>query len=150
LSNPAKELLKQLGIAWRISAPFRETCYLDIINDYYEQGMLPESYLLDAFTKVERIVHLMDPHDWHISQYETLLEIEGRIEYGALGRVQDVIEELDQQRPERNANLKKLLRSLMINDVTCPVVPNRPMPNIDGRRKEVMSILEPSIKYRYE
>ncbi|KAJ1731892.1 hypothetical protein LPJ72_003709 [Coemansia sp. Benny D160-2] len=150
LSNPAKELLKQLGIAWRISAPFRETCYLDIINDYYEQGMLPESYLLDAFTKVERIVHLMDPHDWHISQYETLLEIEGRIEYGALGRVQDVIEELDQQRPERNASLKKLLRSLMINDVTCPVVPNRPMPNIDGRRKEVMSILEPSIKYRYE
>ncbi|KAJ2558755.1 hypothetical protein EV175_000647 [Coemansia sp. RSA 1933] len=150
LSNAAKELLKQLAISWRISAPFRETCYLDIMNDYYEQGVLPESYLLDAFIKVERIVHLMDPHDWHISQYETLLEVESRIEYGALGRVQDVIEELDQQRPERNAQLKRLLRSLVINDVTCPVVPNKPMPNIEGRRIEVMDILEPSIKYRYE
>ncbi|KAJ2402695.1 hypothetical protein GGI23_000525 [Coemansia sp. RSA 2559] len=150
LSNAAKELLKQLAISWRISAPFRETCYLDIINDYYEQGVLPESYLLDAFTKVERIVHLMDPHDWHVAQYETLLEVEGRIEYSALGRVQDVIEELDQQRPERNVPLKRLLRSLVINDVTCPVVPNKPMPNIEGRRNEVMDILEPSIKYRYE
>ncbi|KAJ2570547.1 hypothetical protein IW140_002218 [Coemansia sp. RSA 1813] len=150
LSNAAKELLKQLAISWRISAPFRETCYLDIINDYYEQGVLPESYLLDAFIKIERIVHLMDPHDWHISQYETLLEVESRVEYGALGRVQDVIEELDQQRPERNIQLKRLLRSLVINDVTCPVVPNKPMPNIEGRRTEVMGILEPSIRYRYE
>ncbi|KAJ2623413.1 hypothetical protein GGI26_002451 [Coemansia sp. RSA 1358] len=150
LSNSAKELLKQLAIAWRISAPYRETCYLDVINEYYEQGALSATYLLDAFNKTERIVHLMNPLDWHLSQYEYLLEVEGRIEYNALGRARDVIEELDQQRPEKNIYLRRILRSLVINDVTCPVVPNKPMPNIEGRRQEVMSVIEPSIVYRYE
>ncbi|KAJ2548859.1 hypothetical protein GGH95_006355, partial [Coemansia sp. RSA 1836] len=74
LSTFAKDLLKQLSIAWRISASYRETCYLDIVNDYYEQGVLPASYLLDAFSKVERIIHLMNPMEWLVPQYQYLLD----------------------------------------------------------------------------
>ncbi|KAJ2638055.1 hypothetical protein GGF44_002853, partial [Coemansia sp. RSA 1694] len=148
LSTFAKDLLKQLSIAWRISASYRETCYLDIVNDYYEQGVLPASYLLDAFSKVERIIHLMNPMEWLVPQYQYLLDVESRIEYRALGCAQDVIEELDQQRPEKNDHLKRILRALVMNDATCPVVTNKPMPNIQGRREEVVAVLEPSIVYR--
>ncbi|KAJ2065877.1 hypothetical protein GGH13_005940 [Coemansia sp. S155-1] len=148
LSNRAKDLLKQLSIAWRISASYRETCYLDIINDYYEQDVLPYSYLLDAFGKIERIIHLMNPMEWLIPQYQYLVDVEGRIEYRALGCTQDVIEELDQQRPEKVDHLKRILRALVINDAACPVAINKPMPSIQSRREEVVAVLEPSIVYR--
>ncbi|KAJ2793750.1 hypothetical protein H4R20_006446, partial [Coemansia guatemalensis] len=92
LSNIAKELLNQLAIAWRISAPYRETCYLDVINGYYERGDLPISYLFDAFGKIERIVHLINPQEWHTAQFRYLLDTQNRIEYRALGAVQDIIE----------------------------------------------------------
>ncbi|PIA13778.1 hypothetical protein COEREDRAFT_11058 [Coemansia reversa NRRL 1564] len=148
LSNIAKELLNQLAIAWRISAPYRETCYLDVINNYYESGDLPIAYLFDAFGKIERIVHLINPQEWHTAQFKYLLDTQSRIEYRTLGVVQDIIEELDHQKPEKSADLKRLLRNLIINDVTCPVLVNKPMPNVEGRRREIMDILEPSIVYR--
>ncbi|KAJ2852543.1 hypothetical protein IWW36_000172 [Coemansia brasiliensis] len=148
LSNAAKDLLSQLAIAWRISGPYRDICYLDAINDYYMQGSLPITYLLDAYGKIERIVHLINPQEWHIGHYDYLLEVQSSIEYKALSDVKDVIEELDHQRPEKNINLKRLLRTLLINDVNAPAVLSKPMPNILGRRSEVVGILEPSIKYR--
>ncbi|KAJ2676310.1 hypothetical protein IWW42_000598 [Coemansia sp. RSA 1085] len=148
LSNAAKDLLSQLAIAWRISGPYRDICYLDAINDFYMQGSLPISYLLDAYGKIERIVHLINPQEWHIDHYDYLLEVQSSIEYKALSDVKDVIEELDHQRPEKNINLKRLLRTLLINDVNAPAVLSKPMPNIPGRRSEVVGILQPSIKYR--
>ncbi|KAJ1731784.1 hypothetical protein LPJ61_002364 [Coemansia biformis] len=148
LSGPAKELLKQLAIAWRISASYRDTCYLDVINSYYELGDLPIAYVLDAFGKIERIVHLINPQDWHMAHYKYLLDTQNKIEYRALGAVQDVIEELDHQRPETHASLKRLLRNLIINDVNGPALLNKPMPNVEGRRDEVVGVLESSILYR--
>ncbi|KAJ2001767.1 hypothetical protein GGI04_003610 [Coemansia thaxteri] len=150
LSSFAKDLLKQLSIAWRISASYRETCYLDVINEYYEQDLLSSAYLLDAFGKVERIIHLMSPMEWLVPQYQYLLDVESRIEYRALGCTQDAIEELDQQRPETSDQLKRILRALVINDASSPVVTKKPMPNVPGRRQEVMAALEPSIVYRCE
>ncbi|KAJ2469977.1 hypothetical protein GGI02_003251, partial [Coemansia sp. RSA 2322] len=150
LSSFAKDLLKQLSIAWRISASYRETCYLDVINEYYEQDLLSWAYLLDAFGKVERIIHLMSPMEWLVPQYQYLLDVESRIEYRALGCTQDAIEELDQQRPETSDQLKRILRALVINDASSPVVTKKPMPNVPGRRQEVMAALEPSIVYRCE
>ncbi|KAJ2797114.1 hypothetical protein H4R21_004447, partial [Coemansia helicoidea] len=148
LSNPAKELLKQLAIAWRISASYRDACYLDVINSHYERGDLPLIYVLDAFGKIERIVHLINPQDWHMAHYKYLLDTQSRIEYRALGAVQDVVEELDHQRPEAHAGLKRLLRNLIINDVSGPAMFNKPMPNVEGRRDEVVGMLESSILYR--
>ncbi|KAJ2783325.1 hypothetical protein H4R18_001771 [Coemansia javaensis] len=150
LSAPANELLKQLVIAWRISASYRDTCYLDVVNAHYEQGDLPMSYLLDAFGRIERIVHLINPQDWQIAHYQYLLDTQSQIEYRALDAVRDVIEGLDHQRPEGSTSLKRLLRHLIINDVDCPALLNRPMPNIAGRRSEVVAVLEPSILYRFE
>lgn len=150
LSNFAKELLKQLSIAWRISAAYRETCYLDSINEYYEQGVLPPSYLIDAFGKIERIIGLMNPAEWPIPQYDYLVDVESRIEYHTMGCVQDVVEELDQRKPENNVYLQRILRALVINDASCPIVLNKPMPNISGKREEIVSMLEPSITYRCE
>ncbi|KAJ1951595.1 hypothetical protein EC988_004006, partial [Linderina pennispora] len=149
LSMAGEDLLKQCMIAWRISVPYRTACYLDVVKDYYIEGILPAAYLLDAFGKVERIIHMIKPHEWPVSHYTYLLNIEKAIEFHTLGCVEDVIEELDQQRPDHNAVLKRTLRCLVINDVTCPVVPNQPMPNIPGRRDEVIGMLEGSIQYRY-
>ncbi|KAJ1780242.1 hypothetical protein LPJ77_000616 [Coemansia sp. RSA 2523] len=148
LSTAARELLNQLAIAWRISGPYREICYLDAINNRYVRGDLPITYLLDAYGKIERIVHLINPQEWHTAQYEYLLEIQSDIEFRALGNVKDIIEELDHQRPEKSTNLKRLLRILIINDVNAPAALNKPMPNIAGRRNDVMETLEPSIVYR--
>ncbi|KAJ2387865.1 hypothetical protein GGI05_003961, partial [Coemansia sp. RSA 2603] len=150
LSIPAKDLLKQLSIAWRISKYYRETCYLDVIDNLCERGVLPETYLIDAFGKVESIVHLMNPQEWQISQYEYLLNVESRIQYRILNTVQDIIEELDQQKPEKHEHIKRILRALVINDASSPVVIKKPIPQIKGRREEIMSILGSSIDYRCE
>ncbi|KAJ1722397.1 hypothetical protein LPJ53_003191 [Coemansia erecta] len=150
LSIPAKDLLKQLSIAWRISKYYRETCYLDVIDNLCERGVLPETYLIDAFGKVESIVHLMNPQEWQISQYEYLLNVESRIQYRMLNAVQDIIEELDQQKPEKNEHIKRILRALIINDASSPVVIKKPIPQVKGRREEILSILGSSIDYRCE
>ncbi|KAJ1890976.1 hypothetical protein LPJ66_007183 [Kickxella alabastrina] len=148
LSTPAKGLLQQLAIAWRIGASFRTTCYLDIIDSYCKRGVLPETYLIDSFGKIERIVHLMNPQEWSISQYDYLFNTESRIEFRMLGAVQDIIEGLDQQRPELNSPIKRILRALLINDVSSPIVLKKPIPQVRGRREEVKSVLESSIIYR--
>ncbi|KAJ1817526.1 hypothetical protein LPJ75_001692, partial [Coemansia sp. RSA 2598] len=150
LSVSAKDLLKQLGIFWRVSKYYRETCYLDAINSYCEQGVLPETYLIDAFGKIERIVHLMNPLEWQISHFEYLYSVEGKIEYNMLSAVRNVIEGLDHQKPEKNSYIKNILRALIINDASCPVMVKKPIPHVEGRRDEVLSFVGQSIDFRCE
>ncbi|KAJ1946718.1 hypothetical protein FBU59_001968, partial [Linderina macrospora] len=149
LSMAAEDLLKQCMIAWRISVPYRTACFLDVVKDYYIEGILPATYLIEAFGRLERIIHMIKPHEWPVSHFTYVLNIEKAIEFHALGCVEDVIEELDRQKPDHAAALRRTLRCLVINDVTCPVVPNLPMPNVPERREEVISVLEGSVQYRY-
>ncbi|KAI8324700.1 hypothetical protein GQ54DRAFT_55803 [Martensiomyces pterosporus] len=150
LSHTAEELLKQLATAWRVSAPYRVACHLDVVKDYYIDGALPAAYLFEAFGKVERIIHLMKPREWAISHYNYMMSIEGAIEFHALKCVEDVIEEIDHHKPENTDSLKRILRSLVINDVRNPVVPNEPMPNVEGRRGDTITTIIASIQYRYQ
>ncbi|KAJ2881545.1 hypothetical protein FB639_002593 [Coemansia asiatica] len=150
LSVAAKDLLKQLGIFWRVSKYYRDTCYLDVINGYCEQGVLPETYLIDAFGKIERIVHLMNPLEWQISHFEYLYNVESKIEYNMLSAVRNVIEGLDHQKPEKNSYIKKILRALIINNASGPVMVKKPIPHIEGRRDEVLSFVGQSIDFRCE
>ncbi|KAJ1964097.1 hypothetical protein GGI12_001643 [Dipsacomyces acuminosporus] len=150
LSHTAEELLKQLATAWRVSAPYRAACHLDIIKDYYIEGALPASYLFEAFGKVERIIHLMKPHEWHVSQFNYMMDIQREIEIHALKQVDGVIREIDHHRPESTAALRRILRCLVVNDVRNPVVPNEAMPIIESRRYDTIAAIMTSIQYRYQ
>ncbi|KAJ2234141.1 hypothetical protein IWW45_003637 [Coemansia sp. RSA 485] len=150
LSISAKDLLKQLGIFWRMSKYYCDTCYLDAIYGYCEQGVLPETYLIDAFGKIERIVHLMNPLEWQISHFEYLHSVESKIEYSMLSAVCNVIEGLDHQKPDKNSHIKKILRALILNDANCPVMAKKPVPHIEGRRDETLSFIGQSIDFRCE
>ncbi|KAJ2157313.1 hypothetical protein GGF46_004590 [Coemansia sp. RSA 552] len=148
LSKIATQLLSQLSDSWRISAPYSKTCYLDAINRHYIQGDLPIKYLLEAFGKIDRFVHLIDPQEWHLLHYNYLEAVQGTIEYRALEAVRGVVEDLDHQRPETSASLKQLLRTLVVNDVGCPALLNKPLPAVAGRRELVVEALTPAINYR--
>ncbi|KAJ2723844.1 hypothetical protein GGI07_002383 [Coemansia sp. Benny D115] len=148
LSKPATDMLHRLTIAWRIRVSYREVCYLDIIDSHCASKRLPETYLIEAFGKVERNVHNIKPIEWPIAQFNYLVSIEERIEYRVLNVVKDVIEELDQHSAEKTAYIKRLLCALLVCDAKSPMDLKKPAPLVNGRRNEVLDILEPHISFR--
>ena len=71
LSVPHLELLNECAIRWRIGHPYRATCFLDLVRQFYERGDIPMECIPEALHGVERVLDENDLGKWTVQDVRT-------------------------------------------------------------------------------
>lgn len=66
LSPPHIELINECALRWRIGQPYRVTCFLDLVRQFYERNDVPMECLPDALQSVIRTLEENDPETWPV------------------------------------------------------------------------------------
>ncbi|KAG0234611.1 hypothetical protein BGW42_006362 [Actinomortierella wolfii] len=79
LSAPAKSLLKECGIRWRLTSSWRDILYMEVIKERYREGKIPIGSLLEFMqTKPYKD---SDIPQWHITEANMLSDFYGSLNY---------------------------------------------------------------------
>ncbi|ORY07877.1 hypothetical protein K493DRAFT_295323 [Basidiobolus meristosporus CBS 931.73] len=73
LSKLSNEILAECGYRWRLTKLFRKVAYLNVINDQFESGAVPLSYLDSAVLMLKKTTEECDEIDWNIPDSNYLL-----------------------------------------------------------------------------
>ncbi|KZP33278.1 hypothetical protein FIBSPDRAFT_847925 [Athelia psychrophila] len=77
LSVPHLELLNECAMRWRIGHPYRASCFLDLVRQFYERGEIPMECVPEALQNVQRIMQDTDVSHWSTQDSDYLASIYG-------------------------------------------------------------------------
>lgn len=66
LSPPHSNLINECALRWRISQPYRVTCFLDLIKEFYERSHVPMECIPEALQAVSKVLHDLEVDKWAI------------------------------------------------------------------------------------
>ena len=150
LSTHAEDLLRQCSIGWRISAPYRAICYLDVITNLVVSDVLPNSYLIDGLNKVEKSRSLIPIADWSHQNQAYLLRVQEKVEAYTFKHLGDVVPTLHTKSLQDMAPLNSMLRLMATNDVWVALEKALCVPSGDERRRNSKIQLQAKIEGRYQ
>ncbi|TFK71546.1 hypothetical protein BDN72DRAFT_957978 [Pluteus cervinus] len=75
LSPPHLELLNECALRWRIGHPYRVSCFLELVKQFFERGEVPLEVIPDALQNVGRIFHDLEIDSWPIQDCEYLASV---------------------------------------------------------------------------
>lgn len=64
LSPPHTNLINECALRWRIGQPYRATCFLDLIKEFYERGNVPMECIPEALQAVSKVLHDLEVDKW--------------------------------------------------------------------------------------
>ncbi|KAF9238682.1 hypothetical protein BU15DRAFT_88306 [Melanogaster broomeanus] len=79
LSAQHVDLINECALRWRIGQPYRATCFLDLIRQFYERSDVPMECIPEALQAVSKVVQDLEVSKWPIQDAELLASV-----YGAL------------------------------------------------------------------
>ncbi|KAI9571922.1 hypothetical protein HD554DRAFT_2070327 [Boletus coccyginus] len=79
LSSPHTNLINECAVRWRMGQPYRVTCFLELIKQFYERGDVPMECIPEALQAVSKILHDLEVDKWPSQDAELLANV-----YGAL------------------------------------------------------------------
>ncbi|KAH7882233.1 hypothetical protein F5I97DRAFT_1913420 [Phlebopus sp. FC_14] len=77
LSGPHVELINECALRWRISQPYRATCFLELIKQLYERSDVPMECIPEALQAVSKVTHDLEIDKWVIQDSELLANVYG-------------------------------------------------------------------------
>lgn len=66
LSPPHLELLNECALRWRIGQPYRVTCFLDLVKQFYERNDVPMECIPEALQGITKAMHDIDLDKWPV------------------------------------------------------------------------------------
>jgi len=66
LSVPHLQLLNECALRWRIGHPYRATCFLDLVRQFYERGDIPMECVPEALQGITRAMHETEIERWPV------------------------------------------------------------------------------------
>ncbi|KAH7927207.1 hypothetical protein BV22DRAFT_1085505 [Leucogyrophana mollusca] len=72
LSAPHVELINECAVRWRIGAPYKATCFLDLIKQFYERSDVPMECIPEALQAVSKAMHDLEIDKWPVQDSEHL------------------------------------------------------------------------------
>ncbi|KAI6002214.1 hypothetical protein F5J12DRAFT_841563 [Pisolithus orientalis] len=79
LSQPHVQLINECAVRWRIGQPYRATCFLELIKQFYERGEVPMECIPVALQAVTKTLHDLEIDRWSIQDAELLASIYGSL-----------------------------------------------------------------------
>lgn len=65
------ELINECALRWRIGQPYRVSCFLELIRQFYERNEVPIECIPEALTNVKKVRQEMDLDKWPIQDVGT-------------------------------------------------------------------------------
>lgn len=66
LSAPHIEIINECALRWRIGQPYRVTCFLELVKEFYERNEVPLECIPEALSNVTKVVHDYELEKWPI------------------------------------------------------------------------------------
>jgi hypothetical protein len=66
LTEPHIELINECALRWRIGQPYRVSCFLELIRQFYERNEVPIECIPEALANVKKVRHDLDLEKWPI------------------------------------------------------------------------------------
>lgn len=64
LSLPHIELINEVALRWRIGQPYRVTCFLDLVRQFYERNEVPLECIPDALQNIQKVLNEVELDKW--------------------------------------------------------------------------------------
>ncbi|EIW76820.1 cytoplasm protein [Coniophora puteana RWD-64-598 SS2] len=79
LSGPHLDLINECALRWRIGQPYRVTCFMDLIKQFYERSDVPMECIPEALQAVSKALHDTEIDRWPVHDAEYLQGIYGSL-----------------------------------------------------------------------
>lgn len=66
LSTPHTNLVNECAMRWRMGQPYRSTCFLELIKEFYERSHVPMECIPEALQAVSKVLHDHEIDKWPI------------------------------------------------------------------------------------
>lgn len=66
LSTPHIELINEVALRWRIGQPYRVTCFLDLVRQFYERNEVPLECIPEALQNIQKVLNEVELDKWPI------------------------------------------------------------------------------------
>jgi hypothetical protein len=66
LSVPHLQLLNECALRWRIGHPYRASCFLDLVRQFFERGDIPMECIPEALQGIARVIQDIEIDKWPV------------------------------------------------------------------------------------
>jgi hypothetical protein len=71
LSHAHIELINECALRWRIGQPYRVSCFLDLVKQFYERNDVPLECIPEALQTIERVRTELELDKWPVADVST-------------------------------------------------------------------------------
>ena len=79
LSPPHTNLINECAVRWRIGQPYRVTCFLELIKEFYERGHVPMECIPEALQALSKVLHDHEVDKWPSQDVRDTSETNGSL-----------------------------------------------------------------------
>ncbi|KAJ7222284.1 hypothetical protein GGX14DRAFT_694515 [Mycena pura] len=99
LSAQHLDMLNEVALRWRIGHPYRATCFLDLVKQFYERQDIPMECVPEALSHVSKVMSDMDIDKWPIHDAEYLSSVYGGLFNAFLSNVYHAMDGIPSVKP---------------------------------------------------
>ncbi|KAL6308932.1 hypothetical protein BKA93DRAFT_822199 [Sparassis latifolia] len=99
LSPAHMELINECALRWRIGQPYRVTCFLDLVKQFYERNEVPFECIPEAMSNIAKLLHEIELEKWPIQDCDYLAQIYGGLFSTFLSSLYHAMEALPNLKP---------------------------------------------------
>ncbi|EKM76561.1 hypothetical protein AGABI1DRAFT_62905 [Agaricus bisporus var. burnettii JB137-S8] len=112
LSHPHLELINECALRWRIGHPYRATCFLDLVRQFYERNEVPMECVPEALAGVIKAMQDTPLDYWMLSDSDYLVSIYGSLFNVFLSSLYHAMDAIPNLKPSDIAPYTDLLEQL--------------------------------------
>ena len=93
------ELINEVAVRWRIGQPYRVTCFLDIVRQFYDRNEVPLECVPEALNNIARLLNEIELDKWPKQDCDYLAQIYGGLFSTFLSHLYHSLDALPQIKP---------------------------------------------------
>lgn len=102
-------LINECALRWRIGQPYRVSCFLELIRQFYERNEVPIECIPEALANVKKVQQDLDLEKWPVQDGDYLANVYGSLYSVFLGAIYHALEGIPQV---KGSDLKPYLQIL--------------------------------------
>ncbi|KAH9837722.1 uncharacterized protein C8Q71DRAFT_754139 [Rhodofomes roseus] len=79
LSGTHIELINEVALRWRIGQPYRVTCFLDLVRQFYERNEVPLECIPEALQNIQKVLSEVELEKWPMQDHDYLAQVYGSL-----------------------------------------------------------------------
>ncbi|KAG8902226.1 hypothetical protein FRC00_000142 [Tulasnella sp. 408] len=144
LSHQHLDLLNESALRWRMSHPYRVTCFLDVIRYKYERDEVPIECIPEGLQMVDKAMHDVPAEFWSQFDMDYVSTVYGGLFNVFLGALYEALEDITKLKPEKIAPYVQVLEAVQTSGLV-----GRYKADIDARLNDLADRVRVQAVHQY-